>query len=96
MAPPKIIDERLFVPADGDQARQLYEAIVALPAPIVRPSTARVLLGWLLTLSEKRTDDPAADSQRRDYRRILERLGSPPWGPRNVTGAYIRPAAAAA
>ena len=74
--PAALIDERQFVPTSVEQARQLYAALVRVGTPV---SQARGIVTWLLVLTEHRSDDPASDVVRRDYRRALLNLGSPPW-----------------
>jgi hypothetical protein len=77
-----MIDERRFIPETRDQAFSLYAAMLDAGT---KPSTARIVIGWLQTLGETRMDDPAANSARRDYRQVLLKVGTPPW---EVTGAY--------
>ena len=77
MAPPKIVDERRFVPETIAQAQALYSALVRQGTPITQ---ARGLVTWLILLPERRSEDPASDVLRRDYRRELLRLGAPTVG----------------
>lgn len=74
---PALIDERLFIPFDLSEARDLYAALLESGTPL---SQARSIVTWLITLPEKRSEDPSTDSVRRDYRRRLQALGEPPWG----------------
>lgn len=76
--PAPLTDERRFVPETIDEARQLYAALVDDGSSL---SMARGIVTWLIMLPERRADDPAPNSLRRDYRRQLQRLGLPPWDP---------------
>lgn len=88
-----MIDERLFKPATIEQAKELYEALIQAGTSY---AVARGLLGWILVLPERRSEDPAGNQVRRDYRRELLRLGKPPWGlPAGGKGAYTQWANAA-
>jgi hypothetical protein len=90
--PKPMIDERMFVPADLEQARQLCDALIGAGTRVAR---ARALVTWLITLPERRSEDPSPNTLRRDYRRELQRLGRPPWpldeGGRSseYMGAYV-------
>jgi hypothetical protein len=72
-----MIDERDFVPRSIDEARALYGSLVRSGTSV---SQARGVVSWLIVLPEQRSDDPASDMVRRDYRRALLPLGEPPWG----------------
>lgn len=86
--PRPLVDERRYVPPDLAAARELYRELLRTGTPI---SQARGIVAWLVTLPEQRRDDPCTDTVRRNYRRRLAALGSPPWERTRIedTGAYI-------
>lgn len=73
--PAPLEDERIWIPATLEEAREIYARAVADGVPV---SQARGLVAWLITLPERRCDDPTTDTQRSRYRQILHRLGRPP------------------
>lgn len=74
--PAPLEDERSWVPPDIEAARWLYARATSEG---VSPGQARGLVAWLITLPDSRADDPTTNTQRSRYRRILHRLGEPPW-----------------
>lgn len=86
-----MIDERRFVPRSIDDVPVLYTGLLetGTSAPM-----ARGLIGWLLTLPDTRSDDPAGNPTRTRYRQALLRLGTPPWD--EAMGAYLSSGAAKA
>lgn len=76
--PKPLIDETRFRPRSIREAEQLYRRLVDVDVP--QAQAANVVM-WLVTLPERRSDDPRGNSVRRNYRRALSRLGEPPWDP---------------
>ena len=74
--PAPLIDETSFVPRDLDEARALSAALVAQGG--VSPAQAATVVMFLVHLRDaERT--PAHRVRASEYRRILARLGQPPW-----------------
>lgn len=80
--PKGLADEYAFVPRTPAQQRDLLEALEAAGTP---RSVRHRIVEWLVWLGSQdglvpRSADYRSDRARRDYRRWLAALGTPPWG----------------
>jgi hypothetical protein len=73
--PKPLVNERDYVPRTLEEARQLFDALTALDK--MTRGQARSIVGTLQTLPERYT--PAFSVQVVGYRKILARIGRPPW-----------------
>lgn len=78
--PKPAANEERFIPADVDQARELFESIVAHG---YSQQKARAIVGTLLTLERPYSRSFAPTMSH--YRQILAELGEPPWEGSRVT-----------